>query len=146
MRCISTDYTAQGHHLRKYPAGLHVIIIKLDMHPPDASQVKALRMIAGVAFFVLSRFPKTLEQDKQLLVGQSLPDDLRLAVQFRLAKKQIMAQLLHDLAGRIKVCTATHHSPLHCTSRACASGKWPACTSMAVQVPLPEVHFQDVNC
>ncbi|CAK0785800.1 hypothetical protein CVIRNUC_009011 [Coccomyxa viridis] len=66
------------------------------------NEVKALRMIAGVAFFVLSRFPKTLEQDKQLLAGQSLPDDLSLAVQLRLAKKQIMAQLLHDLASRIK--------------------------------------------
>ena len=71
-------------------------------------------MIAGVAFFVLSRFPKTLEQDKQLLAGQSLPDDLSLAVQFRLAKKQIMAQLLHDLASRIKVRLATHESPSKC--------------------------------
>ena len=90
------------------------------MHPPHVSQVKALRMIAGVAFFVLSRFPKTLEQDKQLLAEQSLPDDLRLAVQFRLAKKQIMAQLLHDLASRIKVRPAAHHSPAHRDSRACA--------------------------
>ncbi len=71
-----------------------------------ALQVKALRMLAGVAFFVLSRFPATLEQDKQLLAGQSagpLPDDMALAVQFRLGKKQLMAELLHDLANRIKV-------------------------------------------
>ena len=84
-------------------------------------QVKALRMIAGVAFFVLSRFPKTLEQDKQLLAGQSLPDDLSLAVQFRLAKKQIMAQLLHDLASRIKVRlqpTAARHIVTHVPAQA----------------------------
>ena len=69
-------------------------------------QVKALRMIAGVAFFVLSRFPKTLEQDKQLLAGhagQPLPDDLALAVQLRAGKKQLIAELLHNLATRIKV-------------------------------------------
>ena len=61
-------------------------------------------MIAGVAFFVLSRFPATLEQDKQLLAGQgALPDDMALAVQFRLGKKQLLAELLHDLANRIKV-------------------------------------------
>ena len=60
---------------------VRVIITVLDMHPPDASQVKALRMIAGVAFFVLSRFPRTLEQDKQLLAGPSLPDDMSMAVQ-----------------------------------------------------------------
>ena len=69
-------------------------------------QVKALRMIAGMAFFVLSRFPKTLEQDKQLLAGhagQPLPDDLALAVQLRAGKKQLIAELLHDLATRIKV-------------------------------------------
>ena len=63
-------------------------------------------MLAGVAFFVLSRFPATLEQDKQLLAGQTagpLPDDMALAVQFRLGKKQLMAELLHDLANRIKV-------------------------------------------
>jgi hypothetical protein len=63
-------------------------------------------MIAGVAFFVLSRFPRTLEQDKQLLAGhtgQPLPDDLALAVQLRAGKKQLLAELLHDLATRIKV-------------------------------------------
>lgn len=63
-------------------------------------------MIAGVAFFVLSRFPAALEQDKQLLAGHSkgpLPEDMALAVQFRLGKKQLMAELLHDLANRIKV-------------------------------------------
>ena len=84
------------------------------MHFVDALQVRALRMIAGVAFFVLSRFPRTLEQDKQLLAEQSLPDDLSMAVQFRLAKKQIMAQLLHDLASRIKVGLETHHGPSIC--------------------------------
>ncbi len=69
-------------------------------------QVKALRMIAGVAFFVLSRFPRTPEQDNQLLAGhagQPLPDDLVLAVQLRAGKKQLLAELLHDLATRIKV-------------------------------------------
>ena len=111
---------------------MQAVITMLDMHSPDASQVKALRMIAGVAFFVLSRFPRTLEQDKQLLAEQSLLDDLRLAVQFRLAKKQIMAHLLHDLASRIKVRTATHHSPSRCDSHGCASGNSPACISIAV--------------
>ena len=63
-------------------------------------------MLAGVAFFVLSRFPATLEQDRQLLAGLGagpLPDDMALAVQFRLGKKQLMTELLHDLANRIKV-------------------------------------------
>ena len=95
----------------RYAGHYHLILL----------QVKALRMIAGVAFFVLSRFPKTLEQDKQLLAGQSLPDDLSLAVQLRLAKKQIMAQLLHDLASRIKVRlqpTAARHIVTHVPAQA----------------------------
>ena len=98
-------------------------------------------MIAGVAFFVLSRFPRTLEQDKQLLAGLSLPDDVSMAVQFRLAKKQIIAQLLHDLASRIKVCLATHQSPTDCGSHAFRCTQWPACVSMAVQISLREMQL-----
>ncbi len=68
------------------------------------AQVKALRMLAGVAAMLLTRFPTTLEQDRRALEDPGgLAPDVRAAVQFRAEKKAVLSEALQDIAHRIRV-------------------------------------------
>ncbi|BDA46705.1 probable actin-histidine N-methyltransferase [Coccomyxa sp. Obi] len=67
------------------------------------NEVKALRMVAGVAAMLLTRFPTTLEQDRRALEGPGdLAPDVRAAVQFRAEKKVVLSEVLQDIAHRIR--------------------------------------------
>lgn len=62
-------------------------------------------MLAGVGTLLLSRFPTSLEDDRKLLQesGAELSRDMRLALSFRMEKKQVLSELLQDIAHRIRV-------------------------------------------
>lgn len=67
-------------------------------------QVKALRMLAGMAAMLLTRFPTTLEQDRRALEDPGdLALDVRAAVHFRAEKKAVLSEVLQDIAHRIRV-------------------------------------------
>lgn len=77
------------------------------------AQVKALRMVAGVAAMLLTRFPTTLEQDRRALAGgpeggPELPPDVRAAVQLRAEKKAVLSEVLQDIGHRIRVRPSCH--------------------------------------
>lgn len=76
------------------------------------AQVNALRMLAGVAAMLLSRFPTTLEQDCAALNSNSAPPDVpgpalapdvRSAIQLRAEKKAVLSEVLQDIGHRLLV-------------------------------------------
>jgi hypothetical protein len=98
-------------------------------------QVKALRLLAGVTALLLTRFTTNLEEDRRLLQDGAegfQSADVRMAVQFRMEKKQVLSELLQDIGHRIRV----SHKPQFlgfCTIfvRRCAS--WCMWTTLQLQ-------------
>jgi len=73
-----------------------------DSTPPlgFTNERKAVRTLIGLGMLALTSFPTEIEEDERELLKAGVSENLRLAIQFRMLKKQLLVETIKGLKAR----------------------------------------------
>lgn len=73
---------------------------------------KVIRTLVGISMLALANFPTSISEDIDILHKGDLSENLKLAIQFRMVKKELLIETIRNLQVKLQALRTNQDTPI----------------------------------
>ena len=73
---------------------------------------KVIRTLVGISMLALANFPTSISEDIDILHKGDLSENLKLAIQFRMVKKELLIETIRNLQVKLEALRTNQDTPI----------------------------------